>query len=168
MKFVLLIAAFLLSFKEYNVKNLRNITREKVSLCSYLQYDTSAEKLKSFKSFSRSFFKATRLSDTNYIREHVIFPIVNSSFYNMDTTIPENKKIGYEYFLAKLHSIFPKDIINRIQKEGEFMVSKNQKKYVIVLYNSGDNSGEIESNYSWFFVRKQDKFYFTQFRVEGY
>jgi hypothetical protein len=70
----------------------------------------------------------------------------------------------YDNFLAKLHSIFPKDVISRIQKEGEFMVSKNQKIYVIVLYNSG----EYESNYSWSFVRKQDKFCFTQFRFEGY
>jgi hypothetical protein len=96
----------------------------------------------------------------------VVFPIVNSSLCDLDSLLEKNKKINKRFFLKNLQKLFPGDLISRIDNEGEFSVSDSnsrQKEFIIVLY---DHS-EIEVNFTWRFIEKQDKFYFVRFRIEA-
>jgi hypothetical protein len=131
----------------------------------YTQYDTSAEKLRSFRHFSDSFFSAVGSNDTGFIKAHVIFPITRSSFYIFDSNLFD-KKIYSRLFLTKLNVLFPNALIKRIKKEGMFFCStKNKPKtYQIEL---AENSGGIEANYNWFFIQKEGHFFFVNFKSEA-
>jgi hypothetical protein len=130
------------------------------------QYDTSAAKLKKFRAFSKRFFNSIKSNDTFFLKAHVVFPIVNSSLCDLDSLLEKNKKIDKRFFLKNLQKLFPGDLISRIDNEGEFSVSDSnskQKEFIIVLYDHG----EIEVNFTWRFIEKQDKFYFVRFRIEA-
>ena len=132
----------------------------------YIQYDIAAEKLKNFRRFSEQFFSAVDRNDTDFLKAHVTFPIVNSSFYVFDNNI-SSKSVGSHLFFMKLKVFFPRDIIKRIKKEGFFACStlKNKPKtYVIEL---SENSGGIEGNFTWFFTQKEGKFFFVTFKSEA-
>src|SRR5258705_13998941 len=74
----------------------RNIKDEIVD--NLYQYDTSNVEIKKFKTFSNRFFNAIKSNDTVFLIAHVIFPITNSSFTDMDSTLRKNKKIDRKYF----------------------------------------------------------------------
>ena len=132
----------------------------------FFQYDTSNAKLREFKVFTKNFFSAVKSSDTAFLKAHVIFPISNSSFYIFDKSLL-HKKIDSKTLFKRLDKLFPVDLVKKIDKEGKFayLVSKNAlKKFVIDIY---DTSGEIEGNYTWVFVQKNNNFYFVNFRSEA-
>ncbi|MBS1669785.1 MAG: hypothetical protein JST58_20620 [Bacteroidetes bacterium] len=132
---------------------------------SFFQYDTSAKKIKEFKLFSKDFFDAIVRKDVVFLRSHIIFPIVNSSLSSMDTTLKENNKIDEKYFFKNFGRLFPKNVNKEIEKRGRFFASSSQSKFYVRIYSFEDND-ENETNYTWFFVKKDGRFYFTQFKVE--
>jgi len=146
--------------------NRNNQFRVSLTQVSYFQYDTSAEKLKSFRHFSEDFFSAVGRNDTGFIRSHVIFPITNSSFYIFDSNLSD-KKIYSRLFILRLKMFFPNDLIKRIKKEGFFACSTDKNKPITYTIGLTDNSGGIEGNYTWFFTQKDGHFYFLNFKSEA-
>jgi hypothetical protein len=158
----------LLSFSfinKYNIGTQKEFNLSNKAVYNFFQHDTSAAKLKKFRAFSERFFNAIRSNDTTFLKAHVLFPIVNSSFTNMDSTIKESRGVNRQYFLSHIQKLFPNELISRIDKEGEFDISapkKGQTEYSISLYDKG----EIEYDFTWSFIEKHDRFFFIRFRAE--
>lgn len=129
------------------------------------QYDSSAKTVKAFRQFSEEFFAAVRRKDTGFLSAHVVFPISNSFFYIFDESLM-HKKIYARTFFNKLKKLFPEEDIKRIKKEGKYYGRNAGGKayYVIELIFHED---EVDSNYSWLFMKKGGVFYFVNFRAEA-
>jgi len=96
-----------------------------------------------------------------------LLPIYNSSFEIFDRKLLGKKSVDKRILLKNLRKLFPAEIINRIQVEGIFAAPGPRMKkssYIITVY---DGSGDVDSNYKWFFTKKDGKFYFTNFRTEA-
>lgn len=147
------------------VGNRNNEYRSLLAQATYFQYDTSAEKLRSFRQFSNEFFAAVKKNDTGFLRVHTVFPITGSSFYIFDESLMQ-KKITARSFFSKLEKLFPEEDTKRIRKEGHFyhMSSGDKDYYVIELIFHEE---DVDSNYSWFFMKKGGVFYFLNFKAEA-
>ncbi len=164
MNFKILFSISFFLIATFAFRNQKFVTSEDQQ--EFFQYDTSGAKLREFRLFSKKFFSAVKSTDTFFLKTHMIFPMSNSSFYIFDESLL-HKKIDSKILFRKLKKLFPTDLINKIDKEGKFAysVSKNEpKSFIIKIY---DTSGEIEGNYTWIFVQKNDGFYFINFRSEA-
>jgi hypothetical protein len=119
----------------------------------------SVIELKEFKAYLKIFFQAVRSNDTNFIKGHTIFPVVNSTV--------SSRRIDQRYFMKHLPDFFPRDLIKRTNKEGKCVIAKptttGERGFIVTVY---DTSQGTDANYSWIFVRKQKGFYFVTFRAE--
>jgi hypothetical protein len=164
-KTALLILTFLLSITAYSAGVGNNFIGRSNALHVF-KYDTNTIMLRRFKAFSKRFFRAIKSNETIFIKNHAIFPITHSSFINMDSSLRGNRNISQQVFFKHLRKLFPEGLINRIDKEGEFEISatKNeQTEYSISIY---DSSGEMEFDFTWSFIERQNEFYFVRFRAE--
>jgi hypothetical protein len=133
----------------------------------FSQYDTSAVKIREFKKFSKEFFIAVNKNDTFFLKRHVIFPIIDASFSDMDTSLKNAKTINQNYFFNNLNKLFPLRLTKKMKESGKYLVNESntaQKVCVIVL---DSQEGEIEANYTWKFIQKKGIFYFVHFRIEA-
>jgi hypothetical protein len=88
---------------------------------TFFQYDTTAAKLKPFRSFIDSFFAAIGASDTTFLKAHIKFPIRNSSFYVFDDDA-SGKIISSKFFFAHIKKLFPISVMRRVKREAQFFI----------------------------------------------
>jgi len=148
------------------IETRHNECRSSLAQMHYIQYDTSAEKLRSFRHFSDDFFSAVRRNDTGFLKFHVVFPITNSSFYIFESNL-SNRKIYSHLFFLKLKVLFPDDLIKRVRKEGFFACSTDKNKSKTYIIELTENSGGIQGNYTWIFTQKEGSFIFVNFKSEA-
>jgi hypothetical protein len=118
-----------------------------------------------FKVFTKEFFHATESGDTTFLKAHIIFPIYNSTFANLDASLIGSSIVNQKHLFKHLKILFPSDLIKRIDKEGIIEISdpnSGRKEYAISLYLN-DN---IEYDFVWSFIKKRNVFYFIRFKGE--
>jgi hypothetical protein len=130
--------------------------------------DTSDPRIKEFKVFAAKFFTAVKNADTTFLKAHIIFPIVNSSFNVLDGSLDHVKKITASIFFRRLRKLFPDDYMRDIRKSGTYTLYKDKNdgeiNYVVSLYY---DRGGVDANANWFFIKKDDQFYFNDFTAEA-
>jgi len=120
-----------------------------------------------FKEFTKKFFVAIKANDTIFLREHIVFPIPNSSFSELDEGVAKMKSINSHILFRRLHKLFPDDLIKDILARGKYRVIKHgniETKYMITVYN---NTGDVESNLNWFFVKRKGEYFFINYTAEA-
>jgi hypothetical protein len=132
-----------------------------------IKQPVGSSELKEFKSFANRFFAAVKTKDTVFLKAHIVFPITHSSFLFYDHELNENTKIDARLLFKKLHKLFPDDLISKIAKKAEFGIFDHKgtsREYRIeIMFNDGG----VDSNVNWFFIKKQNVFYFTTFTAEA-
>jgi hypothetical protein len=136
-------------------------------MLTFITHECTGQNIDSvkFRAFSKEFFQAIKSGDTIFLKTHVIFPIYNSTFADLDTSLRGKTIVNRQHFFNHLKILFPDDLIKRINKEGKIEISapKNeQKEYAISLYLNGD----VEFVFVWSFIERRNEFYFIRFRGE--
>ena len=126
--------------------------------------DTVSKNLVQFKVFAGKFIQAIEKNDSNFLGSHVIFPVNNSNFLYVDSTITK-KKIDRVYFFKHLHSLFPHEMLNKIKKNGIFAETTPNIRFCIKLYEKQDN---LDLTTTLPFKKEGDKFYFDNLTFESY
>ena len=150
----------------FSIENLKACSKHGSTIL--LQTDADSNSLKSFKLFSKKFFDAIKKNDTAFLKQHMIFPIKNSSFSIFDHSL-DNRIIESTIILRQLHKFFPDDLLQQvITNKAAFSIAEHpdsQTRYIITLYDEDD--GGVESNYTWIFIKQHNDFYFVNFQSEA-
>jgi hypothetical protein len=132
----------------------------------FITYECKSQNIDSikFRVFSKEFFQAIKSGDTVFLKAHIIFPIYNSTFADLDTSLRGSRIVNQQHFFKHLKILFPNDLIKRIGKEGQYDIfsHENKRTYAVSLYLK-DN---LEYDFVWTFIEKRNEFYFIRFRGE--
>jgi hypothetical protein len=129
-------------------------------------WNSDSSELREFKSFCKQFFSAVKKSDTNFLKEHITFPIETGQFDNFDQSLTGKKYIQSGTFFKKLNKLFPADLLKELNK-AEYAVSRHPGRTTNYIVTINSDEGGVESNANWLFVRKKNQFYFEIFTAEA-
>jgi hypothetical protein len=154
----LILLAIIFSFTNFQRSSLLQNSK-------YHNFKDSTE-LSEFKAFTRQFFNAVKKRDTNFLIQHIKFPIRTGSFETYDGGLEGKSSIPSQVFFKKLKTIFPNDVLIDLPK-AEYQILKHAgmgTEYIVTIYGG---EGGVDSNVNWFFVRKKNQFYFELFTAEA-
>lgn len=132
-------------------------------LTEFKPADSPDKRLSDFRAFASKYFYRVKKEDTAFLKAHTIFPIRNSFFDALDWSL-HGVNITAGIFFKRLRKLFPADLMSDIKKIGEYYVTPKGEEYSI---ECSHNTGGIDSNVTWVFLKRNGQFYFKTYLAEA-